>query len=173
MSSGTDAHKLAGARIRPSYACSHPQCSPMGGAQHLLGFLAARTYAQLQAREVCCAICRRFYLMTVWLVPFALFLSLAANDQTLPGGPGGGGSLGAQPSIPGSPCLAACHDEARILHACKFQRLHTMPVCGLQRQIQLLSRICSFCTQVSFLSVSWSLSALGLYHRPLGSDLRV
>ena len=36
-----------------------------------------------------------FYLMTTWLVPFALFISLAANEQTLPGGAGtpfGGGS---------------------------------------------------------------------------------
>lgn len=59
---------------------------------------------------------RRFYLMTVWLVPFALFLSLAANDQTLPGGPGGlpgggGSSLGAlllsfRSSCPPAGCMS-------------------------------------------------------------------
>ena len=37
-----------------------------------------------------------FYLMAVWLVPFTLFLSLAANENTLPGGPSGalGGGSG-------------------------------------------------------------------------------
>ena len=70
----------------------------------------------------CARLCR-FYLMTVWLVPFALFISLAANDQTLPGAPGAlpGGASGSGAPLPrawsSSHAVHAFHaDRCPMLH---------------------------------------------------------